>query len=529
MIRNQLLSILFCVLGMSLSFSQVNEGGAMRLLQNLSTEHDDHSPCFSPNGDKIYFSRKSKSRSSNSGENFEIFYTNKVSKGKWSNPIKVNPLSNENESSIGHISMNGSRIYVQGVFKNPKNQKKERGIFLFYNLGDSWRLQEKLDIPYFINKSNDQSFCLSQSEDVLIISMEHYSTQGVEDLYFSTKNQDGKWGEFQSLGRTINTPLEDFSPWLDYDNRTLFFSSNGFKSLGSKDIFVSYRIGNSWTDWTPPINLGPVINSEGMELAFRRSPIDKDHFVLVSAKSSDGHSDLFQYHFPDSILPHPKTIFSIVDNDSLIQKQGPIQMSNQNTVRLTVKNSNRNHFIPYKAILLDDQGLFLDSSSSNPGDTTIFKIIHDTIFLKVSSAEHLSYEKRILFRNTSVGVTSYEEIFLDSLITGKAIRLKNVLFTKGTPDLLYSSYLQLDRVVEFLEDHPEKKIILMGHTDIAGNAQLNQKLSEDRARAVKSYLVDKGIKGSRINTKGFGGSDPISHKRDEESKKRNRRVEFVIL
>ncbi len=523
------LSILLLLLATLSTLAQVREGGALRLIESLNTQKDDLWPCFSGNGKEIYFSRKSKSRDSDQGSMVDIYVTKNISKGKWFEPKLIEKLSGGSETAIGHISVDGSRFYVQGSFINPKSKKLERGIFLFAKTGEAWHLIEKLQIPYFVNKSLDQSFCMNKDENVLIISMQHYSTRGVEDLYFSKKGPAGKWSELTSLGKQVNTEFEDFSPWLDQDGRTLYFSSNGFDTHGSKDIFVTYRLDETWKNWTPPLNLGKRINSEGMELAFRRSPVEKDLFLLVAAQSSDGHSDLYQYFFPDTLLPNPKKIFGI--NEAIPQRDSlaPIQFSDQNRIKVVAMNRDRNHAIPFSATLFTPGELFLDSIFIMPGDTGEFNVFQDTVFLKVASPEHLSYEKRIVFQNSTVAITSYETIYLDSLESGKPIKLENVLFTKGTPELLPSSYLQLDRVLEFMEDHLDRRIQLIGHTDIAGNAELNQKLSEDRAKAIRSYLVNRGIKGNRIQTKGLGGDQPLSKKRDEKSKMKNRRVEFVIL
>lgn len=529
-----MLRILFCSVLVLLSsnialLAQVKEGGATRVIEEMNTEMDDFFPCWTPDGKEIYFSRKTKSNSND--KEFYILKTKEITPKNWSEPVAVTRINGGYEPGIGHISSDGSRFYIQGTFQNPKNGRQESGIFIFLKSGEAWKIMDKIRIPYFRNLSNDQSFCMSHDESTLIISMQHFATQGVEDLYFSKRKEDGTWTELESLGKNVNTPYEEFYPWLDYDNRTLFYSTNGFSTLGSKDIFVTYRMDDTWKNWSPPINLGPLVNTEGMDLAFQRSPVDPDHFLLVAAQSSEGHTDIYQYFFPDSVLPHPIRVFELdtTSQSRDLASHSVLQLSDQNRVRVVALNRNKDHLIPYEARILDSQGLFLDSALASAGDTLSFDILYDTVFLKVNSPEHLSVEKRIVFSNKSVGVSNLEIIYLDSLVSGKAIRLDNVLFAKGTPTLLPSSYLQLDRVQEFLESHPEKEIMLLGHTDIAGNKELNQKLSEDRAKAVKAYLVDRGIKSNRISTEGYGGDKPLTRKRDEKSRVKNRRVEFIIL
>ncbi len=529
--KRNIFRVLILLLGFSsLSFGQatIAENGALRLLEVANTPSDDHSPCFTPDGNGLYFSRKTKDQNK---ANHEVLFSYSIQKGKWSSPRRVNELSNGHENMVGFVSKDGKRHYVQGVFQDPDSQKELRGIFLFVKQGKSWKLKERLKIPYFKNKSKDQSFCLSPDERVMIVSMEGYPSKGVEDLYFSKLKEDGTWTEMSSLGDKVNTPFEDFYPWLDKDGRSLYFSSNGFPGQGSKDIFFTYRLDDTWKNWTPPINLGKKFNTEGMDLSFRRSPIHEDQFIMVSATTSEGHSDLYQYLVPDSILPNPVKIFGLdtLGEREVEQMKLPKKVLHDNSLRVLGLNKKTGRPLSYTAFLMDPRENLIDSLFGKPNDTLLFQIDWDTVYLKVNAPGHLGKEKRVIFQNTSIGLSLLVKMELDSIEIGKTIQMEDVLFVKGTPRLIPSSYLQLDRVFEFLAKNPERRILLMGHTDTAGDKGLNQKLSEDRAKAVKSYLVKKGIKASRINTRGFGGSKPLSDKRDEISKLKNRRVEFLVL
>lgn len=105
---------------------------------------------------------------------------------------------------------------------------------------------------------------------------------------------------------------------------------------------------------------------------------------------------------------------------------------------------------------------------------------------------------------------------------------KNVLFEKSKPVMLPESYAELDNLVAMLKRFPNKKVMVEGHTDNVGDAALNLKLSEERAKAVVDYLVQKGISGSRLTFQGFGGTRPFSNEETAEAHARNRRVAFII-
>ena len=114
-------------------------------------------------------------------------------------------------------------------------------------------------------------------------------------------------------------------------------------------------------------------------------------------------------------------------------------------------------------------------------------------------------------------------------ISGEAVRLNHLIFSEGKAVIKPESFDELDEVVALMKGNPKIEIQLEGHTDIRGNANANLKLSEDRTEAVKKYLVSKGIEKSRIETKAFGGSQPISREDSEEARALNRRVEMRIL
>jgi outer membrane protein OmpA-like peptidoglycan-associated protein len=80
-----------------------------------------------------------------------------------------------------------------------------------------------------------------------------------------------------------------------------------------------------------------------------------------------------------------------------------------------------------------------------------------------------------------------------------------------------------------MKKYPATRIRLEGHTDNVGKPTLNQTLSEDRANSVKDYLVGRGIKDTRIQTKAYGGTYPVVYSSDEEARKLNRRVEIEVL
>ena len=107
--------------------------------------------------------------------------------------------------------------------------------------------------------------------------------------------------------------------------------------------------------------------------------------------------------------------------------------------------------------------------------------------------------------------------------------LQNIEFDVDKYSIRPVSFAELDMVYELLSFDLSIRIMITGHTDDDGSDEHNQTLSENRAKAVKDYLVDKGIDGSRIETQGFGESQPVVPNDSDENKQRNRRIVINLI
>jgi outer membrane protein OmpA-like peptidoglycan-associated protein len=122
-----------------------------------------------------------------------------------------------------------------------------------------------------------------------------------------------------------------------------------------------------------------------------------------------------------------------------------------------------------------------------------------------------------------------KDIQLKNVAVGSKIVLRNIFFDFGKYTLRPESTNELERLIKLLNDIPSMRIEISGHTDNRGSAELNQKLSENRAKAVVDYLVAKGINPSRLEYKGYGKDQPIATNDTEAGRQENRRTEFKIL
>jgi len=104
----------------------------------------------------------------------------------------------------------------------------------------------------------------------------------------------------------------------------------------------------------------------------------------------------------------------------------------------------------------------------------------------------------------------------------------NLNFDFGKATIRESSFSSLDKLAQTLIDAKNWKLDIAGHTDDKGSDEYNLKLSQNRANAVKDYLVKKGVNTETITAQGFGESKPIVPNDNDSNRERNRRVEFKI-
>lgn len=106
---------------------------------------------------------------------------------------------------------------------------------------------------------------------------------------------------------------------------------------------------------------------------------------------------------------------------------------------------------------------------------------------------------------------------------------KTILFESGKTSFEQRTFVVLQNITAILKEYPSAKFSIEGHTDSDGRDDTNQKLSEDRAAAVKNYLIENGIDSSRLSSKGFGESTPIDSNKTRAGKANNRRVEVKLV
>ena len=149
--------------------------------------------------------------------------------------------------------------------------------------------------------------------------------------------------------------------------------------------------------------------------------------------------------------------------------------------------------------------------------------------LNVSHDGYLFHSENFTLSTGTAQDPFKKDVKMNPIKEGESVVLKNVFFETNKYDLKPQSKVELDKLVDFLTKNPTVVIELGGHTDNVGNSNSNQILSDNRAKAVYNYLVEKGITTERLSTKGYGDTQPIASNDTEEGRAENRRTEFKVL
>lgn len=509
--------------------------------QPVNSAYDEQNPVLSPDGQTLFFTiGNHPENTAGKKDPGDIWFSRKEG-SQWSVPAHGGSLLNDKTyNAVAGFSTDGSILFLHGHYGAGGAAAKTQGISFARKHGSGWSHPENISIPYFLNKSGILCGSLSADNSIFVFSAESYGTYGVDDIYVSLK-EDGKWTEPKNLGGVINTQFQELSPSLSADKKTLYFSSNGRKGNGSFDVYSATRLDDTWSQWSEPENLGPEINTEGRELFYRFYPA-MGFALFTTTKSSDGYGDLRVHATREPLPDHDTVVYASLENTSAAAGISPRE-ENPVILREAIPESDRpdirevriygkisdaktGEYIPAKVSF---EGTGLERRTIEAGDQEGYAlgVVPAEYTVRIEANGYISTLEKLDIN--AFEMSELEMNFkLQPVELGTTVNLRNVLFAQAKTEILPESFPELDLVVAFLNENPSVRIELMGHTDGRGVHADNVRLSQQRVNKVKAYLVSKGIAARRISGKGFGGSRPIASNETEESRRMNRRVEFVI-
>lgn len=346
---------------------------------------------------------------------------------------------------------------------------------------------------------------VSYTGDRLYFAANFPDSYGGFDLYVSNINADGTLSTPKNLGNKVNTAEDEKYPALSLDDKYLFFASKGHENLGGYDLFRS-KISNQGIK--DPINLGTTINTTQDDIAFFIAN-KRRGYVSSNKPSGVGSYDVYIVK-----------IFEMTQyiTGTVMDRETKIKLPNA------------------QITLIDDDGIELAKTISAADGSYKFTIQpNEDYSISTIKAGYIDSNDTLSSNQPKDKHVYVKDILLETIppvIENSRIMLENIYFDFDKWNIKEESFVTLNKVVRLLNDNPDMKISINAHTDNKGSDSYNLSLSERRAASALQYLVDKGIDKARLESHGYGETQPIIDCKNNcspEDLQANRRIEFIVL
>lgn len=473
----------------------------------VNTSAHEYLPAFTADGETLIFTRNERR-----DENF--YLSKNDEKNIWQQAEALDSVNTAENEGAQTVTADG-RLLIFTACNRPEGLGSCDLYFSTLNNGTYTKprlMPEPINSRYWESQPS-----LTPNGDGLYFASNRPGGFGEKDIYVSYFFQ-GNWTKPRNLGEIINTSQDDVTPFIHADGQTLYFTSEGHPGLGGKDLFYS-RWQAQERKWGKPQNLGIPINTKKDEGTLSISLDGKTAYFASDREDfaeAQGGVDLYQFELYEEAQPGQVTYVKAIVKDALTGT--PLEVE----AEITDLEKNRS----YVKVKTDVDGSFL-----------IVMAVGKDYGLNVEKEGYLFHSENFSLTETKDAYTPYLlEINLTPIADAVAeegrknepVILKNIFFETGSADLLPSSYSELKRLKNLLEKNPSLAIQINGHTDDVGSEGDNKTLSENRAKAVFSWLTEQGIDTNRLSFKGYGESRPIADNKTKEGRRTNRRTEFVI-
>ncbi len=475
-----------------------------KMLRNVSTRDDEFLPLISHDGTILLYTHRYMKRG-----------------GDYTEELMQSRLDTIDE--MGEIFSPGQRM------KNPFNMGRLQGgasltvdnrilyiticgqdnCDIYFSRFQDNQWQPLIKMPNTVNTEFfDGQPSVDPTGNVLYFSSNRPGGYGGYDIYkIERKCEDSLWSPPINLGPTINTEFDEKTPFIHCDGKTLYFSSNGHGGVGGFDIFHS-RLQQSGI-FGKPVNLGYPLNTENDEVAYIVSADGRRLYFSAKLMSGEGGWDIYCHDLDRESSP----------GEVLLIKG-----------KVTDENGQ-----PVAGVDVDLTGLRTYETShsttdSKTGEYAVTTAInHDEDYMLTLKKKGYFYNVQFINPDSGNYVPpTIEDVTIEKIKTGVPVQLENVNFAFNSSQLTDHSKAYLHQLSMFLLEYPKYNVELLGHTDAIGNEEENMALSVRRCRTVYNYLVMAGVDAKRLSYKAFGKTSPTATNATYQGRAQNRRVEMVL-
>jgi OmpA-OmpF porin, OOP family len=481
---------------------------------SLST---DTMPYYLPNAEKVIIPLR------------KLYTAKRVKDLQWENTGVFEGPFNSTDAHTGNgvFSLDGNRFYFSRCKMDWQNNVK-CDIYSSQKTDSGWSEPARLPFPVNTEETSSTMPAIGteprRGKEVLYFASNRaMRSEGGYDIWYSVfDDKDSTFKAVDNLGRKINTPGNEITPFYDNTSKTLYFSSDYLPGLGGYDIFKS---NGDQRRWTNPINMGPPFNSPADDLYYVVNMRQKEEGFFVSNRK--GGNNIYHSTCCDDIYSfYNKDYISLTVTAEVIDGG-------------TEKNPNLNNeplsnvivilYLPVK----DDEGealMFIDSDTTDANGLANLDLEKDKDYRVMFKKDGYFYKQlsvstfnKTRSENIKLPKLSMEEITLDPIVFYIYYEFDKDELTPGAMQVIDTTMYKV------LAETPDIIVEISAHTDSKGDSLYNIHLSQRRAEQVVKYLVSKGIEPARLIAKGYGEDNPIADNETEEGQAMNRRTEFRIV
>jgi len=483
-----------------------------KVVDGISTKSNEYLGIISPDNELALYIRNFEKlkKGDLTPKLVEEFTVSHITSNGYDDGEPMPPPFNLTENVGGaSISLNNKKLYLT-ICKTDMEGYKNCDIYTSELVNGEWT--EPISVGDSVNRKNSfegQPTVSADGKTMYFVSIREDEIGSIDnmDIYKSELQPNGKWGKAKNLGLKINTKGNEKSPFIHSDSHTLYFSSDGLKGIGGFDIF--YARQDSTGGFQTPVNIGYPINSEHDDVGFFVSTDGKTAFFSSNElKEGIGGWDLYSFQLYKEARPE---MMRLVKGELKDDKNDPVT-----DAHIELKN------IQTKEIHEID----VDTVS---GEYVAVMNLNSDYIMTVKSEDVAFTSEFIAKEDTVAGAVKKVDFEVQKIEVGLITKINNINFETNSYALDEASKKVLDEFLEFLNDHPQIKVAIHGHTDDIGNDADNMALSDNRAHSVYNYLIEKGTEKNRLSYKGFGETKFLVPNISDITRAKNRRTEFVIL
>jgi len=422
---------------------------------------------------------------------FQLYQTRKNAAGEWGEILLAEGLYGSPESEqqndstkqagnaeIGVCSFTKDGRTMYFTYSKPINGK-DLGAKIYRSERASGEWSEPQEVKLFADSSITVGHpALNATADTLYFVSDAPGGEGGKDIWMAELDGD-QWVNVQPLGAGINTAADEMFPYVHEDG-SLYFASNGHPGYGGLDIFKAYR-DTTRTDTTIWVlyNMGPTFNGIGDDFGITFAGNSQDGFFSSNRGDKKGFDKIYRFWLPEMEFIAEGTV-----NDEL---GNPISDA--------------------KLRLVGSDGTISKVSARRDGTYKI-KLKKDVKYVMLATARGFLNAKQQWNTLDLKDSKTYTMDFALSPIS-RPVKMENIFYEFGRWELTKASETELDRLVKLLNDNPNITIELSAHTDLKGNDEFNNELSQKRAQSCCDYLIARGIEKERLTPVGYGESKPV--------------------